>query len=67
MIPSPNVFHDMDTGITQSVLLSGTNLILRMLRKAEGNRYHAAKILRITRSTMYGKLRRHGIMVPSND
>ena len=43
------------------------NLILKVLKETEGNKYQAAKILGITRSTLYGKLRKHGIMVPSND
>jgi len=43
------------------------NLILKVLRETEGNKYQAAKKLGITRSTLYGKLRKHGIMVPSND
>ena len=40
------------------------NLILKVMRETEGNKYQAAKILGITRSTLYGKLRKHGIMVP---
>ncbi|HUT83463.1 MAG TPA: helix-turn-helix domain-containing protein [Thermodesulfobacteriota bacterium] len=51
----------------QSVLLSGANPILKMLRETEGNKYQAAKILGITCSTLYGTLRRHGMMVPSNN
>jgi two-component system response regulator HydG len=43
------------------------NLILKVLSETEGNKYQAAKILGITRSTLYGKLRKHGIMLPSND
>jgi transcriptional regulator with GAF, ATPase, and Fis domain len=43
------------------------NLILKVLRETEGNKYQAAKILGITRSTLYGKLRKHGIIVPSNN
>jgi len=42
------------------------NLILKVLRETEGNKYQAAKRLGITRSTLYGKLRKHGIMLPSN-
>jgi len=42
-------------------------LILKVLEETEGNKYQAAKRLGITRSTLYGKLRKHGIMVPSND
>jgi Nif-specific regulatory protein len=37
------------------------NLILRVLREVKGNKYQAAKKLGITRSTLYGKLRKHAI------
>jgi PAS domain S-box-containing protein len=40
------------------------NLILKVLRETEGNKYQAAKRLGITRSTLYGKMRKHGIMAP---
>jgi len=40
------------------------NLILKVLQDTEGNKYQAAKRLGITRSTLYGKLRKHGIVVP---
>jgi transcriptional regulator with GAF, ATPase, and Fis domain len=43
------------------------NLILKVLKETEGNKYQAAKKLEITRSTLYGKLRKHGIMASSND
>ena len=43
------------------------NLILKVLRETGGNKYQAAKILGITRSTLYGKLRKHGIMVSFDD
>jgi len=43
------------------------NLILKVLKEAGGNKYQAAKKLGITRSTLYGKLRRYGIMVPGKD
>jgi PAS domain S-box-containing protein len=38
------------------------NLILKVLKEAEGNKYQAAKKLGITRSTLYGKLRKHDIV-----
>jgi PAS domain S-box-containing protein len=37
------------------------NLIVKVLEETEGNKYQAAKKLGITRSTLYGKLRKHGI------
>ncbi len=40
------------------------NLILKVLNETDGNKYQAAKRLGITRSTLYGKLRKHAIMVP---
>ncbi|MDY6843403.1 MAG: sigma-54 dependent transcriptional regulator, partial [Thermodesulfobacteriota bacterium] len=40
------------------------NLILKVLKETQGNKYHAAKKLGITRSTLYGKLRKHGIVAP---
>ncbi|MBA7697107.1 Transcriptional regulatory protein ZraR [subsurface metagenome] len=43
------------------------SLILKVLEETEGNKYQAAKILGITRSTLYGKLRRHGIVVQFNN
>jgi len=43
------------------------SLILKVLEETEGNKYQAAKRLGITRSTLYGKLRKHGIMLPSNN
>jgi len=43
------------------------SLILKVLKETRWNKYQAAKKLGITRSTLYGKLRKHGIMVPSND
>jgi transcriptional regulator with PAS, ATPase and Fis domain len=41
------------------------NLILKVLSETKGNKYQAAKKLRITRSTLYGKLKKHGIVLPS--
>ena len=43
------------------------SLILKVLKETKWNKYQAAKKLGITRSTLYGKMRRHGIMVPSNN
>jgi len=40
------------------------NLILKVLKETKWNKYQAAKILGITRSALYGKLRNHEIMVP---
>ena len=46
--------------------ISSKNLILEVLREADGKQIPGCKEKGITRSTLYGKLRRHGIMVPSN-
>ena len=43
------------------------NLILKVLKETDGNKYQAAKKLGITRSTLYGKLKKHGIMASYND
>jgi transcriptional regulator of acetoin/glycerol metabolism len=40
------------------------NIFLKVLKETKWNKYQAAKILGITRSALYGKLRKHGIMVP---
>jgi two-component system response regulator HydG len=37
------------------------HLIMRILRDTNGNKYQAAKKLGITRSTLYGKIKKHGI------
>jgi two-component system response regulator HydG len=37
------------------------DLILRVLEDTNGNKYQAAKKLGITRSTLYGKMKKHGI------
>lgn len=39
------------------------NLILKVLKEVRGNKYQAAKRLGITRSTLYGKMRKHGIAI----
>ena len=43
------------------------NLILRVLQEVKGNKYQAAKKLGITRSTLYGKLRKYGIIDSGKD
>ncbi len=43
------------------------NLIMKVLEETKGNKYQAAKKLGITRSTLYGKLRRHGIIAIERD
>jgi PAS domain S-box-containing protein len=43
------------------------SLILKVLQETEGNKYQTAKRLGITRSTLYGKMRKHGIVVPGKN
>jgi transcriptional regulator with PAS, ATPase and Fis domain len=47
---------------TTSLKDTERNLILRVLREVKGNKYRAAKRLGITRSTLYGKMRKHCII-----
>jgi len=47
---------------TSSLKDTEKNLILKVLKETDGNKYQAAKKLGITRSTLYGKLRKHGIV-----
>ena len=47
---------------TASLKITERNLILKIMQETKGNKYQAAKKLGITRSTLYGKLRKHGIM-----
>jgi DNA-binding NtrC family response regulator len=42
--------------------VGGRKPILKVLEETKGNKYQAAKKLGITRSPLYGKLRRHGII-----
>jgi Nif-specific regulatory protein len=46
---------------TRSLKETEKNLILKVLKEVRGNKYQAAKRLGITRSTLYGKMRKHGI------
>ena len=52
---------------TTSLKDTERNLILQVLQQTKGNKYQAAKTLGITRSTLYGKLRKHGITVSGKD
>ncbi|MBW1691127.1 MAG: sigma 54-interacting transcriptional regulator [Deltaproteobacteria bacterium] len=47
---------------TRSLKETEKNLIQKVLKEVRGNKYQAAKKLGITRSTLYGKMRKHGIM-----
>ncbi len=46
---------------TRSLKETEKSLILKVLKEVRGNKYQAAKKLGITRSTLYGKMRKHGI------
>jgi transcriptional regulator with GAF, ATPase, and Fis domain len=61
-----NTFSRAEADIT-SLKDTERNLILQVLQQTKGNKYQAAKTLGITRSTLYGKLRRHGITVSGKD
>lgn len=39
------------------------DLIIKALKECRGNKHHAAKILRIPRSTLYSKIQKHGIVL----
>ncbi len=47
--------------------VGGGNLIMKVLEETKGSKQQAAKKLGITRSTLYGKLRRHGIIAIERD
>ncbi len=51
-------------GKTTSLKETEKNLILKVLKEVRGNKYQAAKKLGITRSTLYGKMRKHEIVIP---
>jgi len=42
------------------------SLILRALEETNWNKYQAAKKLKINRSTLYGKMRRYGLIRVEN-
>ncbi len=42
------------------------DLIVRTLKKCHGNKHLTAKLLRIPRSTLYSKIRKHAIMIEEN-
>ena len=52
---------------TTSLKNTERHLILQVLQQTKGNKYQAAKTLGITRSTLYGKMRKHGIVVSGKE
>ena len=54
-------------GQTMSLKETEKNLILRVLKDMRRNKYQAAKKLGITRSTLYGKMRKHGIVISEKE
>jgi transcriptional regulator with GAF, ATPase, and Fis domain len=56
-------FPQTGTDVT-SIRDTEKNLIMKVLEETKGNKHHAAKKLGITRSTLYGKLKKYGIEVP---
>ena len=56
-------FSQTGTDVT-SIRDTEKNLIMKVLEETKGNKHHAAKKLGITRSTLYGKLKKYGIEVP---
>jgi Nif-specific regulatory protein len=73
VITQTDLPHSLKEGLpateadTSSLKDTEKNLILKVLKEAGGNKYQAAKKLGITRSTLYGKLRKYGIMVPPSN
>ncbi|MDY6843576.1 MAG: helix-turn-helix domain-containing protein, partial [Thermodesulfobacteriota bacterium] len=61
--------HTIQETITQtatkidSLKSTERNIIIKVLEETEGNKHQAAKRLGITRSTLYGKIKKHGIIV----
>jgi len=52
---------------TRSLRETEKGLILKVLKEVRGNKYQTAKKLGITRSTLYGKLKKHGIVIPEKE
>ena len=58
-----NLKEKFKKAVTDTFSLRDTerDIILRALKDTNGNKYRAAKKLGITRSTLYGKMKKHGI------
>jgi len=67
----PRLFHQEEEGTSPARLSSGRlqdqerQLIIQTLKQADWNKYRAAKMLGISRSTLYSKLKKLGIVPPA--
>jgi PAS domain S-box-containing protein len=55
------LMEDSDEDVTDSLAENERRFILQVLRECNWNKHAAARRLRVSRSTLYSKIRRHGI------